>query len=299
MRILGITFVLCLIGGCSGPQAAKQPQHAGDRGPTAAMTAATLQTHYFKGVPITPAGAVQVLENEAYTVGFSSVTRTPLWAAYRLFELDPSVEQDRPNADFKADPRVNLQDLVHGSYTNSGYDRGHMVPSSPIGRCYGEGPQLETFIVTNICPQHPGCNQRAWERFEKHESYEYATRFGVIWVVDGPIFDSAKPCEELLADVRIPNAFYKIVVAEIDGKPEALAIVMRNERTEESPISDYVTTVDDIEARTHIDFFHELADNIEQAMEADATPNARWETSFVLKPTFPGTDRPIKKQLCD
>jgi endonuclease G len=251
------------------------------------------------GLPHTGALDVRLLENEAYSVGFSRTTRTPLWAAYRLVEVDPSVDQERPNVPFAADPRVDLPDLTHDSYTNSGSDRGHMVPSSPIGRSWGADAQLETFMVSNICPQHPGCNQRAWERFEHRESYEYATRFTEIWVMTGPIFDPTKPCQELLDDVRIPDAFYKIVVATIDNNPEALAIVMPNSRTEEGPISDYRTTVDDIEARTHIDFFRNLPDNVEQAMESDTTPHAQWEINFVLQPTFPGKDRPIKKRPCD
>src|SRR5205814_1421993 len=146
---------------------------------------------------------VQVLENDGYTVGFSGETRTPLWVCYRLFPHE--FEPERPDVDFAQDDRIDIP-LKHADYTNSGYDRGHMAPSDGIGRCYGPQAQLGTFIVTNICPQHPGCNQRMWERFENKESHDYAERFGEVWIVDGPIFDG--PCVELTTDVRVPDAFY-------------------------------------------------------------------------------------------
>ncbi|MFN0009561.1 MAG: DNA/RNA non-specific endonuclease [Planctomycetota bacterium] len=251
------------------------------------------------GVPITTGNDVVVLENAAYAVGFSRTTRTPLWAAYRLFEVDESVEQPRPNVKFDSDDRIGIPDLVHDSYTNAGYDRGHMVPSSPIGRCYGEDPQLETFMVSNICPQHPGCNQRAWERFEHRESHDYAAWFDVIWVVAGPIFDADVPCEELLSDVRIPNGFYKIVVAEIEGEWEALAIVMPNARTNDSRIRDYVKSVNEIEARVDIDFFRELPDDVEERLESDSSPHPEWAIGYELRPVFPGAARTISKRPCD
>jgi endonuclease G len=250
----------------------------------------------FMGAPVTSADVI-VLENSAYTVGFSQETRTPLWAAYRLFEVGAASDTPRPAMPFESDPRVNLPDLVHASYTRSGYDRGHMVPSSGIGRCYGEDAQIETFIVSNICPQHPGCNQRVWERFEYREAHDYAAAFDVIWVIDGPIFGGE--CVELLADVRVPVAFYKIVIASIDGSWEALAIQVKNERTERSRIRSFLTTVDAIELATEMDFFSELPDDVESQLESNHTPHPRWDVDFELRPTFPGAARSLKQRSCN
>lgn len=252
---------------------------------------------FFAGPPHALAQDEVVLENDASRVGFSVSTRTPLWVSYRLFEVAEATETARPNVRFARDTRVGIDDRDHDSYTNSGYDRGHMAPSSPIGRCYGEDAQIGTFIVTNICPRGPGLNQRAWERFEHRESQDYASWFGQIWVTTGPIFDEAE-CEELTLDVRIPSAFYKIVVAETDGSWEALAIVMPNARTERSRIRECVTTVDEIEALTGIDFFADLPVEEEEGLELDTTPDNQWGLGYELRPSYPGAARPISKRQC-
>lgn len=293
MRCFAILLVASGCSTLSTRTSVDAPSHAA----AAPLTAAQPAGHMFKGEPTSTLWTdVLLIENDAYTVGFSPTTRTPVWVAYSLFGTDAE-SQVRPTSHFSDDPRTGLSDLTHASYTNSGYDRGHMAPSSGIGRCFGEDAQLETFIVSNICPQHPGCNQRTWERLENHVAIDYADRFGVVWVVDGPIFDG--PCEELLSDVRIPARFYKIIVAEIDGQPEALAVVMPNQRTERSRISVYVTSVDRIEEQTGLDFFHKLSDEREAALEANETPHTRWGIDFELRPEFPGADREIRKRPCD
>lgn len=285
------------LAGCAAAHPEDSPDRLRERA-TADASEADAPSHLFMGVPQTSDATVIVLERTGYEAGFSKATRTPLWVSYRLFAVPESTEAPRPDVDFDDDPDIGLPDLNHESYTNSGYDRGHMAPSSGIGRCYGEAAQLQTFIVSNICPQHPGCNQRAWERFENKESHDYAARLSQVWVVTGPVFDADAPCEELLSGVRIPAAFYKIVVALIEDEPEMLAIVMPNARTNAAPVRHYLTTVDAIEARTGIDFFHELADDVEAAAETDDTPHEAWHIDDELTPTFPGTARSIRKQAC-
>src|SRR5690606_22183704 len=82
---------------------------------------------------------VEVLTNTAYTSGYSSETRTPLWVAYRLDEDTPFEPAPRLSR-FLRDERV-ADPVTHDDYTGSGYDRGHLAPSAPIGRRYGSDAQ--------------------------------------------------------------------------------------------------------------------------------------------------------------
>ncbi len=140
-------------------------------------------------------------------------------------------------------------------------------------------------------------NQRCWERFERQVAGWYAEKLDEVWVVTGPIF--LDPCIELTTDVRVPQAFFKIVVARIAGEVEMLGIVMPNERTEKSRISNYVHTVDEIEQLTGLDLFHELDDEVEKRVEADDEQHERWYINWELRPVFSGTDRGIEVRECD
>ena len=251
----------------------------------------------FEGDPVSGLfDDIEVIENAGYTVGFSPETLTPIWACYTFAKVDEPPKLSRPKKNFNM--HVSGEAVVrHKDYTNSGYDRGHLAPSSGIGKNFGKDAQIGTFKCSNICPQHPGLNQRCWERFEKQVAGFYADRFEKVWVVTGPIYEDN--CIELLSGVRVPEAFFKVIVAEIDGKVEMLGVIMPNERTEKSPISFFVHSVDEIEALAGIDLFSELEDPVEDAAEAKNPPHWQWSTGWELRPVFSGTERTIRVQECD
>ncbi len=86
----------------------------------------------------------------------------------------------------------------------------------------------------------------------------------------------------------VPVSFHKILVRET----QALAIIMGQEIQNEHPVSDFVTTVDNIELLTDIDFFTSLTDSIENTMES-SQPSAEWGLDHVLDPTFVGVPRDL------
>ncbi len=239
---------------------------------------------------------VQILENEGFTVGYSAATRTPLWVGYRLFANPPFEPGDRPSR-FLMDDRVP-NPVRHDDYSNTGYDRGHMAPNAPIARCYGEGAQRQTFLTTNIIPQLPGLNQRGWEALESLISTEWSEQFSEVWVFTGPIFEG--PCMELESDVALPSACYMIVIDsdDITGEVNALGVIMEQRRIEEEPLEEFVFTIDEIEARTDIDFLPELEDSVESVVEAEDA-DARWEVTQRLHPHFGGNPRELRVRACD
>jgi DNA/RNA endonuclease G (NUC1) len=52
--------------------------------------------------------------------------------------------------------------------------------------------------------------------------------------------------------------------------------MMKEERRNHIPVSTFVTTIDDIETRTRIDFFPDMPTGEEQTLES-ACPGAVWE----------------------
>ena len=211
---------------------------------------------------------LKILKNRGFIAGYSEARHNPLWVAYRVFKAESPTTHKRPSR-FKGDDRTDVK-VTHDDYTRSDYDRGHMAPNYAIATRYGRDAQLETFLMSNICPQKAALNQHVWKELEMLVAKEYANRLEEVWIVCGPIFD--EQIEKLASGVEIPDAFYKIIVDEKDGKVRALAFVMPQEASsiEKDELATFLTSVDEIERRTKLDFLHELPDGTESALEAVA-----------------------------
>ena len=93
-----------------------------------------------------------------------------------------------------------------------------------------------------------------------------------LWVVAGSVFTGAEPA---LAgpweDIHIPQLFFKLVVKVEQDEPVILAFLFPHVANGAGDIQDYLVTVDTIEALTGFDFFQDLPDNIEKAVESEGT----------------------------
>jgi len=64
--------------------------------------------------------------------------------------------------------------------------------------------------------------------------------------------------------------FYKVVLAESKGKIEVLAFVLPNSRIpKETPLSDFIVSVDDVERMSGLDFFNVLDKETEEKIEGE------------------------------
>jgi len=241
---------------------------------SAAGDATTLGRAYvYAGLPVptVPEMQVEVLPSKGYLVGYSEQRKDPLWAAYHLFPVQNPETHPRPSR-FSVDSRTTAQ-VSHDDYTGTGYDRGHMAPNHAIDTRYGREAQLETFLLSNICPQKPNLNRRVWEKLEEKATDDYANRLPNVWVTSGPIFDAN--VERLPCGVEIPDAFYSIVVAEPQGSPRALAFIVPQTVSGAEPLPQFLRSIDEIERKTGLNFLAGLQDNVERALEKEPAP-AMW-----------------------
>jgi endonuclease G len=219
-----------------------------------------------------PETAFTILKNRAYIVGYSESRKDPLWVTYRVFHNPTPFLLDRPSGRFLTDTRTAAR-VKDADFSRTGYDRGHMAPNSAIARCYGPEAQLETFLLSNICPQAPNLNEKVWERLEAQER-QYADRFEEVWVTDGPIFGDVNggATDRLAAGVAVPTAFYKILARQDGGVPKIFAVIMpQTVKGTELP-QQYLTSVKEIETQTHLDFLWKLDDATEAAIETKSWP---------------------------
>jgi endonuclease G len=201
---------------------------------------------------------VTVLINHGYMVGYSADRKQPLWAAYRVSYARRSVDYERP-VFFHSDLRLPENARVSPE-TFAGYDRGHMVPNSAINTQYGQLAQLETFLMSNICPQHRDLNRRLWRTLESRVVNNYAPAREQIWVISGPIF------EQNIGQVNgvdIPTHFFMILVDVGQWpayRPYILAFKFPQQPSDGSQLDDFLVSVNHIEEKTNLNFFPDFSD---------------------------------------
>ncbi|MDO9423544.1 MAG: DNA/RNA non-specific endonuclease [Methylobacter sp.] len=224
----------------------------------------------------------RILRNHGFILGYSDLRGNPLWVEYALTPEANTPSLKRPNR-FETDWR-GINRVSHDSYQKSGYDRGHMAPNYAMSRLYGREGQADSFLMTNIIPQKSKLNQQLWQHLEETEIKHFAKNFGKVWVITGPVFSGT--VERLSSDwtVEIPDAFYKIYITEAaPGKPSiALGFLMPQTVTGKEPLEQFVTSIDNIEAQTGLDFFAQLDDRTEAALEAAVKPQP-WGLQAVSK----------------
>lgn len=225
----------------------------------------------------------RVFRNDAYMTGYSEKLGNPIWVTYKVLEKpDFSPRLPRPNY-FKSDWRSTRCWLVlpcveHEDFTETGYDRGHLAPNHVIASRYGQQAQHQTFLLTNISPQTPNLNRRAWQRLEHISANHFAERYAPFTVITGPIFDKKPKHLPGYKYIAIPSAFYKIFVREDKqgGAPKVLAFIMPQEAKGNEDLTDFLVSIREVEEQTGIDFLHELDDGVEAYVETLIDPQS-WD----------------------
>lgn len=218
----------------------------------------------YGGAPQASAGDVRVLTNRGYIVGYSESLANPLWAAYKMVDLPKIPSAGKRPEKFEVDRRTSAR-ISPSAYTGSGYDRGHLAPNYAIATRYGAEAQRETFLMSNIVPQRHALNAGLWRGLEEKIATSYPARYSEVWVITGPVF-AAQP-KTLRDGVAIPEAFFLIVVDENEGKLRTMAFLVPQETPASSDPERFLTTIDEVQRRTGLDFLRDLEDTAEKQVE--------------------------------
>ena len=135
-------------------------------------------------------------------------------------------------------------------YAHSGYDIGHMSPDGD--NAWDKQVELESFLLTNMCPQLPGFNRGIWKLLESHVRAWALERNHDLIIISGPVYDIKKD-QMIGSGIDVPSGFYKII---IDTKTnESLAFLFPHKENLGKDLSKFITNVRDIESKTGI-LFH-------------------------------------------
>ena len=202
--------------------------------------------------------ADQVLINRFYSVGYSYYFRQAKWA---LEIVNPDIQDmddvERSN-NFRSDYRVPKRFRADLSdYKGSNYDRGHLVASAD--QISKEIQNSETFLLTNMAPQHEKLNRQKWRELESEiRKLNQSEKVLETYVITGPIFDfgvSIKMIGEKDnngVSIPIPSHFFKcVLIEEKSGKLKMWAFELEN-RKQNKALKEYRVSTNYIEQRTGI-----------------------------------------------
>ncbi|MEI7812935.1 MAG: DNA/RNA non-specific endonuclease [Ignavibacteria bacterium] len=211
----------------------------------------------------------EIISHVAYSLSFIDEYKEPEWVAYKLSRdmlNGPNKRADK----FTTDPEVLTGSSSPEDFSGSGYDRGHLCPAADMN----SSPVFmqECFYMSNMSPQNPSFNRGIWSKLEKTVRL-WADEDSLIYITTGPVFSANMPYIGKTNKVAVPPEFYKVILCYNSGhKNKAIGFIIPNEGRTES-LSYFIVSVDSVEARTGIDFFPDLPDEIEQEVESRAEPD--------------------------
>lgn len=204
----------------------------------------------------------EVVDYTYYSICYSAEHRQASWVKYELNLKLISGKQKRTN-NYRQDP--NIEDpVVKTDYKGSGYDRGHLLPAAAMKLNYQS--MDETFFMTNMSPQVPSFNRGIWAAIERRMR-SLVRKYGTAHVITAPILEAGLPT--LQSGVSIPRWYYKI--AYFPGPQIMKAFLIENKPYSGVLFSDFLVSVDQVEALSGFDFYSSLPDVLESEIESVIT----------------------------
>lgn len=220
-----------------------------------------------------------------FSVLYDTTHRLPLWVAYTLHTSSVVGNVGRTD-DWRYDPQVPASGQPDLSRSYRGwYDRGHMLPSG--SRQANAMANSQTFYFTNIAPQLNAFNTGKWVDLENRLRTWKGSGQDTLYVVTGAVLRTVGGSEPISKvgsyansekQTSIPNYFYKacLKMTMSGGVPhyKAIAIFLphTDNPTSERLTDDEIMSIDELEAKIGVDFFTNLPDEVEGAVEAECSP---------------------------
>ncbi|MCM1005805.1 MAG: DNA/RNA non-specific endonuclease [Prevotella sp.] len=206
----------------------------------------------------------QIKEYDGFTVNFNASNRTANYVSWELLGAETDGAASRKSEKFWQDEEIKNCPSTK-DYTNSGYDRGHLYPAADAK--WSAQSMTDCFTMANMTPQTHALNGGAWKTLEEKERI-WAKRDSSLIIIAGPVYQKNDTKRIGAAGVRVPSAFFKVILAPNVEKPRAIAFVYPNEHCPGN-MQNYAQSVDYVENLTGYDFFSSLPDEVENELEAN------------------------------
>jgi endonuclease G, mitochondrial len=268
----------------------------GDRPPPSAIPGqADASVHLALG---NPSGATDDINNPDnylmrkpyFALSYNNSRGTPNWVSWKLqrSDLGPA-----PRSQFYPDSELprSFKHVTPNDYTGSGFDRGHMCPRSD--RTATNEMSNATFVMTNIIPQAPSVNQKAWADLEDYCRHLVERKSQTLYIVSGPQGEggigSKGPAEKIgHGKVTVPAKCWKVIVVldeaggnsddagRVSAGTRVITVLMPNEESVGHGWAKYRTSVQEVESLTGYRFFDrvpaEISDPLKTKVDSEHIP---------------------------
>ena len=228
-----------------------------------------------------------------YCLEYNPAARHSRWVAFRFDPITRLSNVGRSSEPFMDDPdipakyRVDYRGFGKQYYDLSNtlktlpsgqFDRGHICASAD--RYLSRESNEQTFYMSNMSPQMSNFNSPYWSSFEQYvqKRGRDASFADTLYVVKGGTIAQGQIIGYVErsngAMVTIPKYYFMALLKCKNNTYSALAFWMEHkdygldDYLKSSEISEKVITIDELEELTGIDFFHNLPDNVETAVES-------------------------------
>lgn len=156
-----------------------------------------------------PAGPIC---REAYLVAYDAPVKIPAYVAYTLLPQNALGCWPRTNA-FVADKSVP-GGARPDDYAGTGYDKGHAAPDGDLS--WSEIVEYESFLMTNMYPQHGSLNRGIWKLLETNIRGWAVQQNQAFTIYVGAFYGQGN--EFIGNGVIVPHGYYKIVINNATGQ---------------------------------------------------------------------------------
>ncbi len=155
----------------------------------------------------------QPICREAYFVAYDAPVRIPVYVSYTLLPQNALGCWPRTNA-FVADQSVP-NGATPADYVGTGYDKGHAAPDGDLS--WSEIVEYESFLMTNMYPQHGSLNRGIWKLLETsirgwavQQNQPFTIYVGALYGAGNEYIGNGR--------VIVPHGYYKIVINNVTGQ---------------------------------------------------------------------------------
>ena len=216
-----------------------------------------------EGLELPAYGASEdIVVHLGYTASYNHTILIPDWVAWELTAEEAGGMNDGQYS-FSRDPEVKFPKASREDYANSGWDKGHMAPRADMK--WSCQALEESYYFTNICPQNHEMNSQAWRKIEEL-TRRTARRYGAVYVVCGPLFDTENHRHIRPACVHVPDRFYKALAVNTPDGYRTVGFLVENSQQDGSPRR-YAVTVDSVESVTGRNLFPSLPEVSEASFD--------------------------------
>jgi endonuclease G len=227
-----------------------------------------------------------LMEKPEFALSYNRDKGGPNWVSWHL--SDEWVGSLARVDTFRPDPAVlpTWYRVQATDFSGSGFDRGHMTPNADRDKETSIPINQATFLMSNMVAQAPDNNQGPWADFENF--LRTLLPANELYIVSGPLGvggTGSNGFANAIANghVTVPSSTWKVVLVLPKGENDlsrvtaattTIAVNMPNvQGIRSNPWQTYLTTVDDVEAMTGYDFFANVPDAVENAIEAGTNGN--------------------------